>query len=328
MRVIEVAAFGGPEVLAPTHTDDLVPGPGEVVVATAFADVLSLDAMIRSGIAAEFFPNRPPYVPGNGVSGEVVAVGPGVSGVEVGARVVGRTGGDGGQGGYAEQAVITAADLVPVPDGVDLAAAAALLHDGATALGLMESTGAQAGETVLVLGAAGGLGILLVQYAAAAGARVIGAVRGAVKRDLVLRTGAAVAVDYADPDWLEQVVAASGGAGPDVVFDGIGGPLGASAFTLVAPGGRFSAHGAPGGGFAAIDPAEATRRGITVRGIEQVQFQREDRLRLVTQALADAAAGRIRPVIGQVFSLEAAADAHRAIEGRRVIAKTLLEVRR
>jgi NADPH2:quinone reductase len=328
MQVIEVSNFGGPEVLTPRAADDLKPGPGEVVVATAFADVLFIDAMVRSGTALDYFPIRPPYVPGNGVSGEVIAIGSGVGGVSIGDRVIGHTGGDGGRGGYAEQAIVVAADAVPVPDGVDLAAAAGLLHDGTTALGLMEGTGAAEGETVLVLGAAGGLGILLVQYALAAGARVIGAVRGPLKRDLVLRSGATAAVDYADPDWTEQVLAVCGTAGPDVVFDGVGGTLGASAFALVAAGGRFSAHGAPGGGFAVTDRAEATARGIAVRGIEQVQFGREERLRLTARALADAAAERIRPVIGQVFALAAAADAHRAIEGRKVVAKTLLQPQR
>ena len=325
VRVIEVGRFGGPEVLTPGKAADPVAGPGEVLIATSFADVLFLDTVIRSGRAAGFFPIRPPYVPGNGVSGHVTAVGPGVLDLPVGSPVIAHTGGAGGGGGYAERAVVPAADVVTVPAGLGLGDAAALLHDGATAVGLVAGTGLHAAETVLVVGAAGGLGILLVQYAAAAGAHVVAAVRGGAKRDLTLRLGAEAAVGYADPDWPRQAASACGGTGPHVVFDGVGGALGAAAFAITRDGGRFSAHGAPGGGFAPIDRAEAARRGITVRGIEQVQQRAGDRARLAGQALADAAAGRIRPVTGQVFPLDQAADAHRAIEARTVIGKTLLE---
>ena len=99
-----------------------------------------------------------------------------------------------------------------------------------------------------------------------------------------------------------------------------------AAFAAVAAGGRFSAHGAPAGGFSAIDPAEAARLGVTIRGIEQVQFSPSDRIRLTVQALSDADEGLIRPIIGQTFPLEQAAEAHRAIEARSVIAKTLLVI--
>jgi NADPH:quinone reductase len=214
-----------------------------------------------------------------------------------------------------------------VPDGVDLREAAALLHDGNTAFGLLEGTGIEPGEWVLVTAAGGGLGILLVQLARVAGARAIGAARGKRKLDLILELGADAAVDYSRPDWTERVRKATGGAGPDVVFDGAGGQIGLAAFEATARGGRFSAHGAASGGFAAIDPQEAERRGVTVRGIEQVRGAApEIARRRLERALAEAAAGRIRPVIGQTFPLERAADAHAAIESRDVLGKTLLVI--
>jgi NADPH:quinone reductase len=111
-----------------------------------------------------------------------------------------------------------------------------------------------------------------------------------------------------------------------VVFDGVGGEIGQRAFEVTARGGRFSAHGAPSGGFAVIDRQEAERRTVTVRGIAEVQFAPADATRLTERALLEAAAGRIRPIIGQRFPLARAADAHRAIEARVVIGKTLLEV--
>jgi NADPH2:quinone reductase len=311
--------FGGPEVLMAAEVPDPVPGPGQVVIEVAVAPVLFLDTQIRRGAAQDWFPARPPYVPGVGVAGRVIRGGKGVDGRWVGRRVVSDT-----DGGYASRAIVREEQLIEVPGGVDLRAAAALLHDGRTALGLADAAALPPGAWVLVLSAAGGLGILLVQLARAAGARVIGATRGKQKLDLATEMGAEVVVDYADPTWPELVHNATGGAGPGVVFDGAGGKLGLAAFGVIPPGGRFFAYGTPGGGFAEIDPHEAERRAVTVRGIELVQFALEEGKRLTERALTEAAAGRITPVIGQTFPLERAADAHRAIEARDVVGKTLL----
>jgi NADPH2:quinone reductase len=237
-----------------------------------------------------------------------------------------RTGGSGGAGGYAEQAVVPAGQLVPVPGGLDLRQAAALLHDGATALRLIASTGVRPGERVLITGAAGGLGLLLLQLARAAGAQVIGAARGSAKLGLVWDLGADAVIDYSEPGWTKRVTEATGGDGPDVVFDGAGGQLGREAFEIMADGGRFSAHGSASGGFAPIGPDEAGRRGVTVRGIEQAQLRPGEHESLARRALAEAAAGRIRPVIGQLFPLARAADAHAALEARAAPGKTLLTV--
>jgi NADPH2:quinone reductase len=330
MMAIEAREFGGPQVLTPVSLPAPVPGPGEAVIAVSVADVLFLDTMIRSGLARGVFSQRPPYIPGNGVAGHVAAVGDGVDPGWTGRPVVAGTGPHGGRGGYAERALVPASRLVAVPEGVDLRVAAALMHDGATALGLLAGTPVKPADTVLVTGAAGGMALLVAQLARAAGARVIGAARlaGAPRRaeklDAIRHAGAAAVVDYGSPDWTERVLEASGGAGPDVVFDGVGGPLGQAAFAIVADGGRFSAHGTPGGGFAAVSPRDAEERRITVRGIEQVQHPPGRHEELVRDVLAEAAAGRLRPVIGQVFPLERAADAHLALATRSAIGKTLL----
>jgi NADPH2:quinone reductase len=322
MLVVEVSRFGGPEVLAARQVPDPVAGPGQVLVRTTAADVLLVDVMIRYGLGVDYFPIRPPYVPGNGVAGTVISAGDGVDSAWAGRAVVAHTGGGGGSGGYAEQAVVAAGDLMPVPDGLTLAEAAALLHDGSTALGLLELVSIKPGEWVLVTAAAGGMGVLLVQLARAAGGRVIGAARGAQKLDAARNAGAEAAVDYSEPAWTERVRELTAGHGADVVFDGAGGRLGSAAFEVTAGGGRFSAHGMSDGGFAGLDPGEAGRRGVTVHGIGQhtpAEFRR-----LATAALAEAAAGRIKPVIGQTFPLARAADAHAALEARAAVAKTLL----
>lgn len=330
MRAIQVADFGGPEVLVPVTLAAPVPGPGEAVIAVSVADVLFLDTIIRSGRFGAGFSITPPYVPGNGVAGHVIATGPGVDSGWAGRHVVAQTGPHGGSDGYAEQVAVPVTRLVPVPPGIDARLAAAVMHDGATAFGLMARIGARAGEWVLVLGAAGGMGLLLVQVARARGARVIGAARtaGIARADeklaSIVKAGAEVVVDYGAPSWISQVREATGGAGPSVVFDGVGGELGRSAFAVTAAGGRFSRHGAAGGGFAGITPAMAAERQVRVHGIEQAQYAPGEREELIGRALAEAAAGRLEPVIGQVFPLEEAARAHAAIAARAVIGKTLL----
>jgi NADPH2:quinone reductase len=195
-------------------------------------------------------------------------------------------------------------------------------------MALAEGAKIRSGEGVLVVAAAGGLGIVLVQLAHAAGARIIGAARGKRKLALARELGADVVVDYSEAGWPDRVREAIGGKGPDVVFDGVGGQIGRAAFEVTARGGRFSAHGAPSGAFAEIDPQEAERRGVTVRGIQHVQLAPADAKRLAERALSEAAGGRIRPVVGQTFPLERAVDAHAAIEGRGVLGKTLLLVGR
>src|ERR1700734_2395212 len=158
-QIVQVTRFGPPEGLAVTPVPDLAPGPAEVVIDVPTADVLLLDAVIRSGLAAAWFSTTPPYVPGNGVAGRVSAAGEGVDPGWTGRPVIAHTGEGGGSGGYAEQAAVQAGRLVAVPDGVSLPEAAAVLHDGATALGLVAGSGVRPGEQGLILGAAGGPGL-------------------------------------------------------------------------------------------------------------------------------------------------------------------------
>ena len=226
MRQVLATQFGGPEVLATSTTADPVAGPGQVVVDATVADTLFVDTQIRRGWGREHFTVQPPYVPGGGVAGVVSSAGGGVDPDWIGRRVVAHTGERGGHGGYVERAVVAADVIVAVPDGLDLQAAAAVLHDGVTALGLVDNARIRPREWVLVLAAGGGLGILLVQLVHAAGGRVIAAARGHRKLDVVRTLGPDVVVDYSEPDWAERVREATGGTGPDVVFDGAGGELG------------------------------------------------------------------------------------------------------
>lgn len=324
MHAIEAARFGGPDVLAYRELADPVPGPGQLLVAAEACDVLFVDTMIRSGRGRDYFPIRPPYVPGNGVGGTVTAVGDGVDAAWLGREVVAHTGRAGGTGGYAELAAASLADCALVPDGATVRDATALLHDGTTALRVLEVTGAGAGERILVLGAAGGMGIVLVQLLAARGAVVVGAARGPAKLDAITKAGAQAAVDYSDPDWTSAALAAFGGQRPDAVLDGVGGELGATAFGLVADYGRFSAHGSPSGSFTAIDAAAARARGITVTTIADLHYSAGDRARLMAGILTELAEGHLAPLIGQTYPLAEAPRAHAALAARATLAKSLL----
>jgi NADPH2:quinone reductase len=324
VRAVEVARFGGPDVLELRQLPDPSPGPGQVMVATSACDVLFVDTMIRSGRGVGYFPIRPPYVPGNGVGGTVAAVGAGVDASWRGRPVVAHTGGPGGTGGYAELAAVDVEACAAVPDGVNLLDATAVQADGTTALRVLEKTAPQQGEWALVLAAAGGMGILLVQLLAARGMKVVGAARGSKKRDVVSAVGAAAVIDYGEPGWTVAVLDATGGRRPTVVLDGAGGTIGGEAFGLVADGGRFSAHGTPSGSFAPIDPGESERRGVTVTTLPNLQYGEGDRSRLLTAVLAEVGAGRLAPFVGQTFPLAEAWKAHLAIESRETVAKTLL----
>lgn len=339
MRVVQATQFGGPEVLVAGEAPDPVAGPGQVVVDVSVADTLFLDTVIRRGWGGPWS-IRPPYVPGAGVAGQVASVGHGVDDGWIGRRVVVKSGTGGPRpdietiaaaawrteptGGYAEQAAAQAQGLLPVPDGLGLREAAALVNDGLTAVLLAETAQVQPGERVLVTPAGGGLGSLLVQLTRAAGAHVVAAAGGRRKLDLAHQLGADTTVDYSQPGWPERVREATGDTGADVVLDGVGGQIGRASFELTARGGRFVGFGVPGGEFTVIDRHQAHQHGVTALSLLDLEWTPADEKRLPEQALSEAAAGRIRPVVGQTFPLGRAADAHAAIEARDVVGKTLL----
>ena len=310
MRAVVMREFGPPQVLGPAEVAEPRPGPGEVVIDVEAASITFVETQVRAGKPPH--PSMLPALPailGNGVGGTVA-----------GRRVVASLN---GTGGYAEFAVVPAARLVEVPDGLAMRDAVALLADGRTALALAGRALPRAGDTVVVEAAAGGVGTLLVQLARQAGARVV-ALAGrpdklAVARDL----GADLTVDYSQDGWAEQVRDAMGHV--DVVFDGVGGGIGLAAFGLLGPGGRFCPFGMASGSFTPVSAELARERQVSV--LRGAPASAEELVALVRTALAEAAAGRLRPVVGQEFGLGEAAAAHAAIEARETVGKTLLTVR-
>ncbi|MFM1987673.1 MAG: hypothetical protein RJA99_630 [Pseudomonadota bacterium] len=276
----------------------------------------------------------PPFVPGTEVSGIVLEVGDGVAGLAPGDRVAGVL----DQGGYAEEAVTTAATVYRLPDALDLPTAACLPLTYGTAYAALHWRGRLArGETVLVLGAAGGVGLATVEVALASGARVIATASTEAKRALVRSRGVAAVLD-ADPGALRAaVMAATAGRGVDLVFDPVGGPLSVEAMRCLAPEGRLLVIG-----FASEQVPEARFNMLLVKNVDVVGFwmglyigwgrtdERErhaPRMRAMVDTLAGwCVDGRLRPEAGMRFPLERIVDAFDAVVSRRGLGRVLVDV--
>ena len=317
MRAVVIREFGPPEVLEPAEVAEVRAEPDEVVIEVEFANVTFVETQVRAGRPPH--PSMLPALPailGNGVGGTV-----GEGSPWAGRQVVASLN---GTGGYAERAVSPVARLIGIPDGLAMRDAVALLADGRTALALVRHADLRAGETVLVEAAGGGVGTLLVQIARRAGARVVALAGQPRKLALARDLGADVTVDYSHDGWERQVRDLAGQV--DVVFDGVGGDIGLAAFGLLGAGGRFCPFGMASGSFAPVPPDLARDRQVTVRA--GAGGSPEELAELARTALAEAAAGRLRPVVGQEFELAEAARAHAAIEARQTVGKTLLTVPR
>ena len=317
MRAVVIREFGPPEVLQPADVAEVRAEPDEVVIEVEFANVTFVETQVRAGRPPH--PSMLPALPailGNGVGGTV-----GEGSPWAGRQVVASLN---GTGGYAERAVAPVARLIGIPDGLATRAAVAMLSDGRTALALAGHADLRAGETVLVEAAGGGVGTLLVQIARRAGARVVALAGQPRKLALARDLGADVTVDYSHDGWERQVRDLAGQV--DVVFDGVGGDIGLAAFWLLGAGGRFCPFGMASGSFAPVTPDLARDRQVTVRA--GAGGSPEELAALARTALAEAAAGRLRPVVGQEFELAEAARAHAAIEARQTVGKTLLAVPR
>jgi NADPH2:quinone reductase len=322
VRASVLHTFGPPSVLSLEEVAEPAVQPGQVKIEVAVASITFVDTQIRGGRAPNpaMLPTLPAIL-GNGVGGIVVEVGEGVESALLGTRGMAILN---GTGGYAEYAVVDAGSLIgltgTVP-AITMQDAVALLADGRTAMLLAETADIQSGDTVLVEAGAGGVGSLLVQRARNAGAYVIAAVGGSRKVAVARDLGAHLVIDYADPAWKSRL----SDTRIDVVFDGVGGDIGRAAFDLLRADGRFCAFGMASGAFAPITEAQVVSRGIKlIRGVRATPDQLRD---LARAAMNDAVAGHWRPLIGQTFSLEHAADAHAAIEERATVGKTLLLVK-
>jgi NADPH2:quinone reductase len=325
MHAIRQYEFGPIENLRYEELPDPEPAEGQVRIAVEASGVHLIDTAIRRGERMGYFPLPDlPMIPGREVAGVVEAVGPGVEPELTGRRVVAHLGS--ANGGYADRAVASASALHEIPDHISADVAVAAIGTVRTAVGILEVAALSADDVVLVTAAAGGLGSLFLQAGRNAGAFVIGVAGGSAKVDRVREIGADVALDYTDPGWPDRVRQALGDREPSVVLDGVGGTLGRQAMDLLGPGGRLVLFGSASG-----RPTEVTTRDLAVRSLTVSWaigpriFRRPGGVReLEDKALAEVAAGRLVPLVGQRFRLAEAGAAHTAIENRATVGKTVL----
>ena len=230
MRAVVQRRAGGPEELVVEEVPDPVPGPGQVQIDVEAAGVHLVDTTIRAGGNWGGGTATFPMTPGREVAGRISAVGPGADPSLVGRRAVVHLGF--ANGGYASRAVADVAALFELPESVAAADAVAMVGTGRTAVAISDIAAPTPDDVVLVTGAAGGLGAVLLQMAANAGSLTVGVAGGNRKIEALRSLGTDVVVDHHEPDWPDQVRAALGERRVTVVLDGVGGPLGRAAFEL------------------------------------------------------------------------------------------------
>lgn len=331
MHAIRLHTFGPAENLHHELTDDPVPAPGQVRIAVAAAGVHLIDTALREGMTGPYpAPAELPTIPGREVAGTVESLGEGTDPAWLGRHVVAHIGM--APGGYAELTVVDADKLHPVPEGLDAAEAVAMIGTGRTTLGILQFTDLGPASTVIVTAAAGGIGTLLVQHARNTGATVIGLAGGPAKTAHVKANGADLAVDYTLPDWPRQVRLHLDTLGrrATVVYDSVGGVTARAAVDLLGSGGQHIVFGWSGKGPHDGQPLTFTDEDLATRGITSqnvlgpAMTRKAGGLRaLETLALAEAAAGRLRPAV-QRYPLAEAAAAHRALETRGTMGKVVL----
>jgi NADPH2:quinone reductase len=325
MHAVRLHAFGPPENLHYEEVDEPHPGPGQVRIVVGAAGVHLIDTQLRAGRAPGAFP-RPdlPAIPGREVAGVVDEVGPEVGEEWIGRRVVAHLGV--ASGGYAELAVANVTALHVLPDDMVEDGAVAMIGTGRTAMGILEVAQLQSDDVVLVTAAAGGIGTLLVQAANNIGATSVGVAGGPAKIERVRHQGAAVAVDYREPDWPDRVRKELDGKDVTVALDGVGGDIGRQAMQLLASGGRLVMFGWASGEPTPLTTADIYAGGLTVSAAVGPRIlQRPGGLRsLEQQALAAFERGELIPLVGQHFPLAQAAAAHTDMETRQTVGKTVL----
>jgi NADPH2:quinone reductase len=295
-----------------------------VLVDVGFAGVNFTDTERRRGLSDRTLP----WTPGIEAAGTVIEVGQGVEPGLVGLRVALTGPPSALTGAYAERVAASVEYVHRIPDSLSLETAAALTSQGLTAYHLVHTVGAvQAGQTVLVHAAAGGVGRLAVQLARRAGARVLGATSHAGKSDAISEMGATPIMLDRDGRWVETVRHATGGRGVDLVLDGIGGPTQAGSLASLAPFGHLAHFGSAGGNPKPVDPELLYDLSLKVSSYWLWSPHGEGEMGKAADALFSlAAAGELRAAVEGVLPLEDAAEAHRRLESGATQGKLLLRV--
>lgn len=324
MKALLCKTHGLPDTLVLEEVADPVPGPGEVLVDIKAAGVNFPDVLIIQGK----YQSRPdlPFSPGGEMAGVVSAVGPGVSGFQPGQRVFGLC----THGAFAEKTVMPARQLHTIPDGIAFEVASAfLLTYGTSWHALKDRAALQAGETVLILGASGGVGIAAIQIAKSLGARVIAAASTEAKLELCKAQGADETINYTTDNLRERLKELTGGNGPDVVYDPVGGDYAEPAFRSIAWRGRYLVIGFANGEIPRLPLNLALLKGAAIVGVfwgaytqrEPAKFARDvsDMFELVAQ-------GKLQPHISARYPLARAPEALNDMLQRRVTGKIVIQI--
>ena len=317
MQVVMCESYGGPESLVVRSVDSPTPAPGEVKIRLHARGVSYTDVLRIAG--KYHVKTEPPFIPGGEAAGEVIELGAEVTGFAVGDKVL-------SVGGFAEETVEAASSLLKLPDPVDFKPAAAFRSNYTTAYYALQRARLEPGETLLVHGAAGGVGLATVDMGKLMGARVIATARSAERLEVCRQLGADHVIDYSD-GFREDVKALTDGRGADVIFDPVGGDIFDESMRCIAPFGRVLIVGFTGG-----RPAEAKTNHLLVKDAEVIGFTIGALNRLDPQwaqknlkvLIGWLGAGRIHPYHSHALPLVQAADALKLIVERKVIGKVLL----
>jgi NADPH2:quinone reductase len=322
MKAVICKAWGLPDSLEVRDLPDLVAGPGQVVIDVKAAGVNFPDVLIIQGK----YQVRPelPFTPGSELSGVVRAVGAGVESVRVGDRVIAFT----AQGGFAQQVLAPAQAVMPMPPGMDFDIAASItLTYGTSHHAIVDRAALKAGETMLVLGAAGGVGLAAIEIGKALGARVIAAASTDDKLAVCREHGADATINYTTEDLREAIKAATGGNGPDVIYDPVGGAYTEAAFRAIGWRGRYLVVGFANGEIPKLPLNLMLLKGASLVGVFWGEFAKREpkaNLAAMRQLLGWLAEGKIRPRISGRYALEETAQALNDMAARKVTGKVVI----
>lgn len=324
MKAVLCRQYGPPSTLVVAELPSPVPGPGQVLISVQAAGVNFPDALIVQGK----YQSRPelPFTPGSEVAGIVQAVGPGVTEPLPGQSVIAFT----STGGFAEQVLVAADRTLPLPSGMDFVTASAFVVTYATSYHALKDRAAmQPGETLLVLGASGGVGLTAIQLGKLMGARVIAAASSEDKLATCREHGADELINYSHSNLRERLKELTGGLGVDVVYDPVGGDYAEPALRSLAWQGRYLVVGFAAGEIPRIALNLTLLKGSSILGVFWGSFTRQQPVLSqsnLAQLVRWHAQGQLCPHVTATYPLERAADALNAVLARQVKGKLVLQL--
>ncbi|MGE0668492.1 MAG: NADPH:quinone oxidoreductase family protein [Sphingomonadales bacterium] len=322
MRAIMCREHGDLSVLKLEEVPDPVPGPGQALVRIRACGINFADSIMAAGK----YQNQPdlPFTPGSEIAGDIVALGEDVEDFAVGDRVMGLP----GRGGYAELAAVDAGRLSPLPEGLSYEQAASFaVTYGTGHIALAHRARLRPGETLLVHGAAGGVGLTAVELGKIMGARVIATAGGPDKLEIARAAGADEAIDYLTEDIRERVKALTGGKGADVIYDPVGGDVFDASLRCVAFEGRILVIGFAGGRVPQIPANHVMVKNVDIIGVNRPAYDvlaADVARRSQEQLLEWLAEGRLRPLVSRTFPLERAVEGLESVVSRKSTGKVVI----